>query len=56
MYYEIENPTDEDIGITLSGVTYQIINIPANRIIIVEKPEELVFGDPSGKLVIRQIP
>lgn len=56
MYYEIENPTDNDIQITLSGVTYKIINIPANRIITVEKNDSEYFVDSTNKLVIRQIP
>ena len=56
MYYEIENSTDQDIQITLSGVTYKIINIPANRIITVEKSEDEYFIDQTNKLVIRQIP
>lgn len=57
MYYEIENSTSEDIQITLSGVTEaKLINIPANRIIVVEKKEELYFIDKTGKLIIRQIP
>ncbi len=56
MYYQIENTTNEDVQITISGVTYKLINIPANRIITVEKNETEYFIDPSNKLIIRQIP
>lgn len=55
-YYEVENSTDQNIDITLSGVTYKIITIPSNRTIVIEKTEDQVIIDSSNKLQFRQIP
>jgi len=47
MIYTIENITDEDITVTLSGDTnYQLLNIPARSSIPVQIPEGYkIFGD-----------